>query len=83
MNHRFDRHQLRDRWHGQTQRKHTRKTGRWEPAEDQRLLQVWPWSRQACKPVWRLSVSSVVMLLEACGVNMANKRVLALSMCLP
>lgn len=42
MNHRFDRHQLRDRWHGQTQRKHTRKTGRWEPAEDQRLLQVWP-----------------------------------------
>ena len=41
MHHRFDRHQLRDRWHGQTQRKHTRKTGRWEPAEDQRLLQVW------------------------------------------
>jgi hypothetical protein len=40
MGNRFDRHQLRDRWHGQTRHKHVRKTGVWDNEEDNRLMQV-------------------------------------------
>jgi hypothetical protein len=40
----FDRHQLRDRWHGQTSLRGVRKVGRWEADEDARLMKVGkPW----------------------------------------
>ena len=40
MGGRYDRHQLRDRWHGQTQRLHHRNVGRWYEHEDEKLRQA-------------------------------------------
>ncbi len=37
---RFDRHQLRDRWHGQAAQRGSRNVGRWSAEEDQKLREV-------------------------------------------
>lgn len=36
----YDRHQLRDRWHGQAAQRASRKVGRWSPDEDEKLQKV-------------------------------------------
>lgn len=38
MGGRFDRHQVRDRWHGQLRGGPARRTGRWSADEDRALL---------------------------------------------
>lgn len=41
FNGKFDRHQVRDRWHGQhAAQRHSRNIGRWSPDEDERLTKV-------------------------------------------
>jgi hypothetical protein len=50
FNGRYDRHQVRDRYHGQMALQAQRKLGRWSEDEDGRLRQV---RACACVCVWR------------------------------
>jgi hypothetical protein len=58
---RYDRHQLRDRWHGQAAQRNSRKLGRWTQDEDKRLKAV---------RMWPVPEQSMELLLYVCELGM-------------